>query len=60
MNEYTQLLKTHDWYYMYSDDHSVYKRGWEKAQKIQELQPELDPDFAVWNEHAPDDCKVSK
>ena len=25
--EFLKLLKAHDWYYMYSDDHSVWRRG---------------------------------
>lgn len=25
--EFMTMLRNHDWYYMYSDDHSVWKRG---------------------------------
>jgi transposase-like protein len=60
LDDYTKALQSHDWYYMYSDDHRVYKKGRESADLIQSMQPIHDPDFAVWNEHAPDDCKVNK
>lgn len=60
MNEYIDLLKTHDWYYSYSDDHRVYTRGYEKARQLQGMRHELDTDYTVWNQHAPDDCKVKK
>ena len=29
-----QLLASHDWYYNYSDDHSVYSRGRDHANSI--------------------------
>jgi len=28
------LLKSHDWYYQYSDDHSVWQRGRDQADEI--------------------------
>ena len=28
------LLSTHDWYYMYSDDHSVWQKGTDNASEI--------------------------
>ena len=33
-----RLLKTHDWYYNYSDDHSVWKRGVEQRDEIRRQQ----------------------
>lgn len=27
VEEFTKLLDAHDWYYMYSDDHSAYNKG---------------------------------
>ena len=32
-----QKLLTHDWYYMYSDDSRVYRRGMEQADDIRAL-----------------------
>jgi hypothetical protein len=57
MNDYIDLLKSHDWYYSYSDDHRVWKDGELKARQLQELQQAHDPDFSVWNQYAPQDCK---
>lgn len=34
------LVKSHDWYYMRSDDHYWYKRGREEAKAIQEVMQE--------------------
>lgn len=31
-----QLLKNHDWYYNYSDDHAVWKRGEARSIEIRE------------------------
>lgn len=31
-----QLLKEHDWYYNYSDDHNVWKRGETRSELIRE------------------------
>ena len=32
-----ECLKTMDWYYDYSDDHGVWKRGRDKAEEIRQL-----------------------
>lgn len=32
-----EALRRHDWYYGYSDDHSVWSRGHENAQRIWNL-----------------------
>jgi hypothetical protein len=37
MAQLEQALKSHDWYYMMSDDHRWYKRGSEQAQNIHNL-----------------------
>lgn len=44
MNEkqYLKLLEEHDWLYYYSDDHSVWKKGKQTADKINDL-AESDP-----------------
>jgi hypothetical protein len=57
VNDYIDLLKSHDWYYSYSDDHRVWKDGELKARQLQELQQAHDPDFQVWNQYAPQDCQ---
>ena len=35
MEEFKQLLKQHDWYYQYSEDHMTYLRGVEEAFELQ-------------------------
>lgn len=41
LQELESLLKEHDWYYMYSDDHSVWKKGVEERKIIGELTARL-------------------
>ena len=35
------MLKSHDWYYSYSDDYKVWKRGKEHHKKIMDLVKQL-------------------
>ena len=35
-SEFAKKLKSHDWYYGYSDDHSVWKRGRAAAERLRE------------------------
>lgn len=51
--EYRTLLQSHDWYYDYSDDHSVWTRGRNQHVKLQELARKVDPEYVVWEEFAP-------
>ncbi len=37
LTQLREALARHDWYYNYSDDYSVYRRGSENASRIQEL-----------------------
>jgi hypothetical protein len=52
---YVKALRTHDWYFEFSDDHSVYEAGREARAQLQLAQREFDPDCAIWNQHAPAD-----
>ena len=54
IEEYKRLLKAHDWYYSYSDDHRVYVRGEEQYAKLRELMSKLDPDGKIWKQYSPD------
>lgn len=54
---YRKLLGSHDWYYNYSDDYSVWAKGKASYAEIWDLQPNIDPDFKIWNEYAPQDFK---
>lgn len=57
--ELERRIKSHDFYYDYSDDHSKYTSGRENLQKIVELSKFVDRDFYVslWNKHAPENYK---
>lgn len=58
LDEYTQALQKHDWYFEYSDDHNVWKKGNEAAKKLRAAQTQLDPLGTIWNQHAPRDCQI--
>jgi hypothetical protein len=59
-NEYRKLLAGHDWYYNFSDDYSVWAKGKRRSGDIFALQPDVDPDFTIYNEHAPKDMQIAK
>lgn len=54
---YRKLLGRHDWYYNFSDDYSVWSKGKKNLADIFGLQPDVDADFKIYNEYAPDDFK---
>lgn len=58
--EYTAALQTCDWFYAYSDDHSVWQRGEEAMQQLRAAQRQLDPQGLIWNQHAPKECRISR
>lgn len=60
MDEYKSLLSRHDWYYDYSDDHSVWTRGSNERKQLNSMQDAIDSDYAIWNEYAPDMFKRIK
>jgi hypothetical protein len=42
VEEYSKVLEEHDWYFSYSDDHRVWKRGHDQSTYINKL-AEQDP-----------------
>jgi hypothetical protein len=56
--KYVQLLKSHDWYYDYSDDHRVWRAGSAAYSQLRGMQKNLDPQGEIWNKYAPDDYKI--
>lgn len=54
IEEYWQKLKSHDWYYDYSDDHSVWQRGGRSKVELQaacqenELFARMYTDYSNW------------
>ncbi len=55
--EYRAALKAHDWYYDYSDDHSVWSAGRAQRDQLRQLRKSLDSDGKIWNEIAQADFK---
>tara|TARA_B100000131_G_scaffold263311_1_gene260088 strand:+ start:948 stop:1298 length:351 start_codon:yes stop_codon:yes gene_type:complete len=44
-SEFGSKLKTHDWYYAYSDDHSVWRRGRDASARLRRTHEELECPF---------------
>jgi len=57
--EYTELLKSADWYFEYSDDQKVWQSGVNQFQQLEKMAQEIDPKYTIWNEYAPDAFKVT-
>ena len=45
--KFEKALKGHDWYYQYSDDQSVWRRGRDQWKKICRIQTELNCPFEI-------------
>ncbi len=55
---YRQRLAAHDWHYEYADG-MAWRKGQSERMELQRMQARIDPDFAVWNELAPEGFKRS-
>ena len=53
IEQYRQALQSHDWFYDCTEDPRVYRRGAEKRQELYAMQYQLDRNFKIWNEFAP-------
>lgn len=51
LDEYIELLQTHDWYFEYSDDHKVWARGQKQQQRLSFLRQQLDPDGLIFKQY---------
>ena len=60
LDQYIDLLQTHDWLFEYSDDYDTWKISNEFQQKIIQAQKALDPDFLYWNKFAHPNFKKEK
>jgi hypothetical protein len=40
LDEYKQMLASHDWFYHYSDDHSVWKQGQANISRLRAIAKE--------------------
>ena len=54
LEQFEQMLKSHDWTHSMSDDHSRYKAGVESAKKLKAFAVEIESDPArdMWNLYA--------
>ena len=52
--KYVNSLKDFDWFYSYSDDHSVWENATKVRDNLLQSQKELDPNFEIWNSIAPE------
>ena len=59
MERYARLLKKHDWFYEYSDDHRVWQNGREERTVLNSLREQFDPQATLWNTFAPHECKIN-
>lgn len=50
VNDYIYRLKSHDWYYEYSDDHVAWRRGRDERKVLEDLRFEFDKDYTIWNQ----------
>lgn len=60
LQTYRQMLAGHDWYYMFSDDPTVYRQGALVRTQLSHLRTELDPDAEVWNQYAKPEFKIDR
>ncbi len=56
---YINLLITHDWSYEWSDDPGVFRRGSQERQVLNQMRTQIDEDYSVWNEHAPEMYRIT-
>lgn len=59
IQKYEDMLKFHDWYFEWSDDHRVWSKGNINWKILQEKQKKLDLTFEIWNKYAPKDFQAN-
>ena len=58
ISDYKVALVLADWQFEYSDDGSVYRKGRENMDALNEKQKRLDPSAAIWNQHCHKDFTI--
>jgi hypothetical protein len=48
LKEYYNELRRHDWYYEYSDDHGVWRRGCDNHNKLRSMSDESQDHKKMW------------
>lgn len=57
LDRYRTMLRGHDWFFEYTEDHRVWRLGRLAQEQLEFLRRELDPDYVIWNSIAPEDCR---
>ena len=55
--QYRKLLKHHDWFSEYSDDHKVWEKASVEYTQIICMAQQIDSDYKIFNQYAPDEFK---
>lgn len=55
--KYRDLLKNHDWYSEYSDDHRMWEKSSLEYTEINRIAANMDRDYKIFNEYAPNEYK---
>lgn len=58
LNYYINRLMNHDWFYMYADRLLDFERGQQQWLEIASLRKKLDPDYTIFNQHAPEQMQI--
>lgn len=65
INEFTNALKGHDWFFDFSDDHSVWTRGFNSKKNLESMAHSLVANgetpaevATLWNQYAPERFQV--
>ena len=53
LQQYIDMLKSHDWTYDYSDDHNAWTKGHEERNAIRSMAKTIDPDLEIYNKYDP-------
>lgn len=53
LERYKRMLEEHDWEFDHSDDARVWRLGRLAQEQLEFLRREIDPDYKIWNAHAP-------
>lgn len=50
--QYEHYLRTHDWFFDFSEDYRVWKQGFSARAYLVEAQKLFDPEGKLWNRYA--------
>lgn len=51
LKQYEELLKAHDWYYQYSDDHSAWRRGQSSISRLRQMAKQSEEHLKMFREY---------